>query len=230
MKKSEFTQLTQIIEHIVRKEVRKQLPGIIAETFKSINSNKQIVAENKTTQIVEEVLEDPENESINLKTSLREMFAGTSVMGDPEIQPSQPKKMRQFTKNPILNQILNETTPDLRMREGMVGMAAMAGGYQAALGPMVGDGSVMAEGESSEPSFMRNVPTPTVNPSHIQMTPPVSQQQLMSESHIPMSTIPEGVSVLDVARQVPMAAPVAKALTKNYSAMMKLIDKKAGKI
>jgi hypothetical protein len=227
MKKSELTQLTQIIEHIVRKEIYKQLPVLIAEIFHTPAVNKQIVTENNTSPVSNESTEDPENEHINLKASLKEMFAGTAVMGDPEVQSHQPKKIRQFTKNPILNQILNETTPDLRMREGMVGMAAMAGGYQSALGPMVGDGSVISEG-ATEPAFMRNVPAPPLA-NNISI-PPVSQQQLMSESHIPMATIPEGVSVLDVARRVPLAAPVAKALTKNYSEMMKLVDKKRGKV
>lgn len=225
MKKSELTQLTQVIEHLVRKEVRKQLPTIIAETFQNM-MGKQIVTEQRQqpAQMVEEQ-NVPQDEEINLKASLREMFAGTTVMGDTA--PSgQPRAPRHFTNNPVLNQILNETTPDLRQREGMVGMAAMAGGYQSALGPMAAP--MMPMENTPEPAFMRNVPPPPMG-GHAPMPMQRPSSTIMSESHIPMAEIPQGVSALDVARQVPLAQPVAQALTKNYSQMMKLIDKKRGK-
>ena len=226
MKKSELTQLTQVIEHLVRKEVRKQLPAIIAETFQNM-MGKQVVTEHvQPSQVVEEQQTDPLEEEINLKASLREMFAGTSVMGESAPQ-SRPRAPKQYTKNPILNQILNETTPDLRMREGMTGMAAMAGGYAAALSPMAAP--MMPMEETPDPVFMRNVPPPPMRGGgHAPM--PLPRPPVLSESHVPMSDIPQGVSALDVARQVPLAQPVAHALTKNYSQMMKLIDKKKGKV
>jgi hypothetical protein len=73
--------------------------------------------------------------------------------------------------------------------------------------------------ENEMPSFMDNIPSMNGFRS--------SNEQ--SQAKIPIN-IPDGVSVLDVARQVPLAAPVAQALTKNYSAMLKLIDKKRSKI
>jgi hypothetical protein len=150
------------------------------------------------------------------------MFAGTPVMGGNAPQGT-PRAPKQYTKNPILNQILNETTPDLILREGMTGMAAMAGGYAAALSPMAAP--MMPMEDTPDPAFMRNVPPPPMRVGgHMPMPSP--RPTVMSENHVPMSDIPEGVSALDVARQVPLAQPVAQALTKNYSQMMKLIDKK----
>jgi hypothetical protein len=49
-------------------------------------------------------------------------------------------------------------------------------------------------------------------------------------SHAPLSALPNGVSVLDVARQGAVPTTVTNALTRNYSQMLKLIDKKKGKI
>jgi hypothetical protein len=61
--------------------------------------------------------------------------------------------------------------------------------------------------------------------------PGAGAQPHINESAVPSAAIPEGVSALDVARQVPLAPPVAQALTKNYSHMMKLIDsKRKGKV
>lgn len=224
MKRTELTQLTQIIEHLVRREVRKQLPGIIAETLKKTS--------NKTQQpIVEQaVVENSSPDSDNFKMSMRELFAGVTpvtaraeVNGQPVSQTQQP---RHFTNNPVINQILNETTSDLRQRERMVGGAAMMGGYSpsvalAAGSMMAGAGEMIPESEM--PSFSKNMPTmpQAVNP----------RQTIVNQPRITVEQIPEGVSALDVARQVPLAQPVAQALTKNYSAMMKLIDnKRKGKI
>ena len=234
MKKSELTQLTQIIEHLVAREVRKQLPTIIAETFQNMMGKKVITEARQPVSTPEpELIEEevqPDDET-NMKTSLRELFAGTSVMG-PSPQATQARQPRQFCKDPKLNAILNETTPDLRQREGMVGMAAFQGGYSPsvamAAAAMGGVGMVMEE--TPDPAFMRGVPTmpgaTTVPRASIPMgRPPVLVEGQVS-NHIPLEALPQGVSVLDVARQVPLAAPVTQALTKNYSQMMKLIDSK----
>jgi hypothetical protein len=202
MKKSELTQLTQVIEHLVAREVRKQLPGLIAEIYRN-PANKPIIAEKVVAAdplISEEATPD------DFKASLRELFAGATPT-HPVAAPA-PK---HYTKDPILNQVLNETKGDLRSREGMGGIAAMLAGY--------GNSPVMAE-----------MPTVGDMSSIIGSQEPVVLQEGQESSHAPLSTIPQGISVLDVARQVPMAKPVAQALTKNYSALMKAIDnKKQGK-
>jgi hypothetical protein len=198
MKKSELTQLTQIIEHLVAREVRKQLPTVISEVFQNMMGNKPVITEKKEPEERAPIREQQEPDEF--KASLKELFAGVTPTGvhvpEPNVDKPAPRQARQYTKNPVLNQILNETTGDLRQREGMVGAAAFQGGYS---------------------------PMPT-------MAPPVMMEGQDSvrvgEGASPLSTLPQGVSALDIARQVPLAAPVAQALTKNYSQMMKLIDKK----
>ena len=210
MKKFELTQLTQIIEILVAKEVRKQLPAIISETFQNMKSKKTISETIYNSSDLESITEDLQVEETNFKASLKDLFAGTPVIKTNTDSPRTPK---HFTKNQILNQILNETIPDLRQRDRMVGMAAFQGGYS----PSVSMAAAMM------PQSL-NVP----------MEQPIGKSPMLVEgqtsNHIPMATIPDGVSALDVARQVPLQAPVAKALTRNYSQMMKLIDKKKGKI
>jgi len=214
MKKSELTQLTQIIEHLVAREVRKQLPSIIAETFQNMMGRQVVSEQRNEPEPIQEQLEPQENrieEGPNdFKASLRELFAGTSVMKTPIVE-NQPRPMRQFTKNPVLNQILNETTPDLRQREGMVGMAAFQGGYSPAMamGPGFNSPASSAMPLEDEPAFVKNMPTMTPAGS------PRSRPQVFQEGMIASIAVPEGVP-----------AAVRGALTRNYSQMMKLIDKK----
>lgn len=196
MKKSELTQLTQIIEHLVAREVRKQLPTVISEVFQNMMNNKPIITEQKILPEPAPVPIKEEVEQNDFKASLKELFAGVTPTGvhvqEPTSDQSAPKQLRQYTKNPVLNQILNETTGDLRQREGMVGAAAFQGGYS---------------------------PMPT-------MAPVAEGETVNTGEGASLTSLPQGVSALDVARQVPLAKPVAQALTKNYSQLMKAIDKK----
>jgi len=225
MKKSELTQLTQIIEHLVAREVRKQLPGVIAEIFQN-GTNKPVINEVKAPGTPAPVNEESEPE--DFRASLKELFAGATPTGlhvpEPVVGHPSPavRTTKQYTKNPVLNQILNETTGNLRSRERMVGAAAMAGGYS--MMPAMGPGEMMPE---SDAGFMKGVPVmPGPSGASIPMGTPPPMIEGQESSHVPAGAIPEGISALDVARQVPLAAPVTKALTKNYSALMKAIDNK----
>lgn len=242
MKKSEFTQLTQIIEHLVAKEVRKQLPVVISEVFQNM-MGKQIVSEQqkplapsvpvKKESVKEQIEQD------DMKASLRELFAGVTKTGvtipveqevDAPPAPA-PKQSKQYTKNPIFNKILNETTSDLRAREGLVGMAAFQGGYSPMPGAVAMAASSvspsrsemeMAMGEEA-PSYMKNAPVmpgtgPSVPVASIPMGRPPVLVEGQESSHAPMAAIPEGISALDVARAGMTPAPVAEALT-NYDRM-----------
>jgi hypothetical protein len=238
MKKSELTQLTQIIEHLVAREVRKQLPAIISETFQNMMGKPVITEQRKQVEIpqeqtTEELSQEP-SEHIDFKASLKELFAGTSVMkNEPQYQQQKVQQPpRQFTKNPIFNQILNETTSDLRDRERLVGAAAFQGGYSPSLTMIPGfNPSEATMPMSEEPTFMRNIPTMPGNVmghSPMQATPPPQMVDGQISNHAPLESLPTGVSVLDMKAYAP--ASVAGALTRNYSQMMKLIDKKKGKV
>jgi hypothetical protein len=214
MKKSELTQLTQLIEALVAKEVRKQLPVIIAETFQNM-MGKSVVTEQRQPAPVAPAAE----EELDLKASLREMFAGATPTAPVAARPAAPQP-RHFTKDPILNQILNETTPLRQHERNMGSMPAFLNQYQQAAATAMPSPVEMSAAMAEEaPAFTRGMPSMPIG------TPPVLREGQES-THAPMQAIPEGVSALDVARQVPLAAPVAQALTRNYSQMMKIIDKK----
>lgn len=197
MKKSELTQLTQIIEHLVSKEIRKQLPTVIAEVFQNMMANKTVVSENKELDpSVKENIQEEEEHS-DLKTSLRELFSGVTPVAKP--QAATPKQTRQYTKNPVLNQILNETTADLRSRDRFVGAAAFHGGYSSAETAMPPAGETLPVG-----------------------TPPVLVEGRES-THAPLAAIPQGISALDVAKSGMAPAPVTEALT-NYGRMKAVLE------
>ena len=232
MKKTELETLTKIIEVVVAREVRKQLPAIIGETFKNM-MGKSVVTEQFAHPIREEVEIHSElnRERNNSKVSLKELFSETSAMKSSEqSQRENSKPIRQFTKDPILNQILNETNSDLKQRERLVGAAAFQGGYSPALAMIpefnsaMSAGSMMASDE--EPSFSRNMP---IMPGSIPGIPIHSTRPTITNDKecgvAPLSISPEVTSVLDITNQIPNAA-ISKALTRNYSQMMKLIDNK----
>lgn len=205
MKKSEITQLTQLIEILVTKEVRKQLPSIIAETFQNM-MGKPVVTE-QVQQPIEKPTQPKEDDAeLNLKTSLREMFAGTPrVDSTPQNLPTKP---RQYTKNPIFNQILNETVPLHQHERNMGSRPAFLNQYRPAPNAL------------EEGAQIQSLPVGS---------PPVLQEGQES-NHIPMETLPEGVSVLDVAKAgiLPQGNPVTEALT-NFDRMKKILDQSKGK-
>jgi hypothetical protein len=223
MKKNE---LTHIIREIVAEEVRKELPSAIAEVFQNFTNKKQPVVE----QVTRSVAKPKEVPPTKLKQSLRELFEGTAVISK-EPQNQAPKK---FTKDPILNEILNETRPfSPQERMGSpIGIAAMAAAAQAgARMPGISPAApVMMESGTNEPAFMRNVPSMVPSSTVPVAMPQVSQAQLLREDHVPLADLPSDVSVLDLIGNVSQAAPaVGDALTKNYSGFLKLMDKKRGK-
>jgi len=212
MKKSELTQLTQVIEHLVAKEVRKQLPAIISETLRNMQGKSLVSEQRKPAQpIIEQVDNDVEATPSDFKASLRELFAGTPVI---RRQEPQEKKIIQYAKDPVLNAILNETTSDLRSKEHPLAAAYMGNFDRSATADM---GMV-----EENPAFARNMPT---MPSQLPISRPPVLTEGQESTHAPMEAIPEGVSALDMARFV-SAPAVQNALTKNYSGMMKLINQK----
>jgi hypothetical protein len=205
MKKNE---LINIIRDIVSEEIRRELPNSIAEVFKNILGNT--IQESKTPKsniqppkkskpsLVESLIND-EDDELSMKQSLREMFNGNAEI--PTRQPT--REVKQFAKNPIFNEILNETRPfSQQERTGAYGGVTS----------MVDGGNYSMDSQ--------------IDPGIINR--PVSQNELTRDEHIPLSDLPQNISVMDVAKHAP--APVARALTRDYSQMMKLIDKKKGKI
>lgn len=197
MKKSELTQLTQIIEHLVAREVRKQLPELIAEVFQN-GLNKPILESKKQPKQVAPAPIQEDVQPEEFKSSLKELFSGVTRNEAAIVENTQPvAQPKQYTKNAVLNQILNETRGDLGQRERLVGGAAYAGGYSTM--PLAGV------------------------PDQIPVGRPPTLREGQESNHTPMEAIPQGVSALDVAKAGMVPAPVTEALT-NYGRMKAVLD------
>lgn len=201
------SELTHIIKAIVAEEIKKQLPQALTEVFSSLMGGKTVMVEQKIAPVSvseEEVEEQPE-----ARQSLRELFA--SANPDLPVAPVAPPVKRNFTKNTVLNDILNVTQPFSGLaRQQMGGMSP--GAMMAAMNSGVSMG-----GESH------------IDASTVQMLagrPPVLQEGQESD-HIPLGHIQGQISALDLKQHAPPA--VKAALSRNYAQMMKIIDKKRGK-
>lgn len=231
------SELTHIIRQIVAEEIRKELPNAIAEVFQQAMSQRQPIQERVAPSPPPRPVpvEEPP-----LRQSLRELFAGTNVMPP---KPNGPQAPRKLAKDPLLNDILNQTRPfSPQERMGApVGAAAMMAAAQAGVSlpgaapappmPMGSPMASMAEMMEEEPSFVRNMPSMAPPRPSAMMPPPmapqVSQAALLNDNHIPMADLPEGVSAIDVAQYAPPA--VADALTRDYSSFLKKVGKAADK-
>lgn len=207
MKQTEFTKLTKIIEILVQKEIKKQLPKLISEVFQTI-AEKSIVTEH-TNPIIKnkEELQEINNSNV-LRKSLKDLFSDVTPVTKTSLEEGKNVSFvpKQFTKNPVLNQILNETVPDLRQRERMVGLSALQGGYNS-LGEFTNENMNNTE---EEINLSSNVPNIIQNNNNL------------------TSNISEGISALDVAKTGVTSPSVTRALT-DYGRMKKILDASKGK-
>jgi len=227
MKKSELTQLTQIIEVLVTREIKKQLPKLIGEVFQNM-AGKSMIAEHVKPVRNDCVGKEVEPSVVpkdphEFRASLKELFSGVTPVTRTEledgIQLPPPRAIIQYAKDPVLNKILNETTSDLTAKDRFTGMAAFQGGYNPGMpsvAAMAGIGEMMAESEM--PAFARGQ-APISSTSA-----PVS----IRKNHVPMSAIPEGISALDVARAGMTTPAITEALT-NYDRMKKILESSKGR-
>ena len=158
-------QLAQLVEVIVRKVVREELKPIIAEVK---NASKPIIKETKkkNKRTSNRIQKDPLD--INISDILKEERAST---------PSKPK---EFVKNPILNDMLNETMNDGECR------------------------NIDAQFGSNQAQVWSGRETTTVAPT-------------------------QDIDGRPVDTSNPEVANVMGAITKDYSQLMKAIDKKKGR-
>lgn len=113
MKTSELKEFIRpIIMEEVKKEVQKQLPKLLFEMLAHKN-NKQIVKEVNNG-------DDPVEETIV------ERRPTPALKTNP--QPTQKKVIKKYVKDPLLNQILNETTPGLPQTPYGTSLVDLSGG------------------------------------------------------------------------------------------------------
>lgn len=93
-----------LIQTLVKKELKKELPNLLLKMIKGISSN----AEDSLTPALS-IASEKNDEEIALKENIQKSFNSLSK--------SAPRPKKQFTKNPILNEMLNETAPFSQMEK-----------------------------------------------------------------------------------------------------------------
>jgi hypothetical protein len=93
--------LAQIIKLVVEQEIKKQLPKLVKE---EVEKKMKVLQERKSTPI-----EDVELDPFALAESLLQKERQTQQV--QQTQRVTEVAQKQFTKNPVLNNILNQTKP-----------------------------------------------------------------------------------------------------------------------
>jgi len=104
--------LAQVIKLVVEQEIKKQLPKLVKE---EVEKKLKVLQERKSTPI-KEVEQDP----FTLAESL--------LQQDRQVQQ---REQKQFTKNPTINEILNQTQPfTAEQRNGQMGGGSILDKFQ----------------------------------------------------------------------------------------------------
>jgi len=238
--------LIKIIREIVRQEIKKELPNALAQMFSSIadrnrpdtditNTECHIDNHSKTSEKSSELSEETERAAL-LREQLRDMFndEGGSIknVARPQIPPQYaPMPKKQFTKDPILNDVLNQTRPfnqNERMAMGVGGMspsvmmAADNSGYTSQTNnqiPMTGTGQLMDE---KELGFLSKIPGMPGSDAPF-VTEPLTQHKMQSSISIPDSG---EVSALDLKNNPALPKNIRNILTRDYRSLVRAMDKK----
>ena len=128
-----------------------------------------------------------------------------------------PRKVIQYAKDPVLNQILNETTPDLKQRERYDGFSRLSGWIQ----PRSASRSRLLWGRRND-ARGRDARIRPWYAKYAHSAPAGQPPAPISENHVPLAAIPEGISALDVARAGIVPPAVTEALT-NYDRMKQIL-------
>ena len=116
----DMDKLLEAIQILVKEELKEQLPALIKEGVKA--EMKKILSETK-------VAPKPQSKGISM---------AKAILGDEPIQESvktKPAPTKQYSKNPMINQILNETRGGIPQGDG--GFRTMNFG-QGDMGSIVG--------------------------------------------------------------------------------------------
>jgi len=231
--------LVKVIRAIVKQEIKKELPTALAQVFAqmmgqaqqpqihSINMVRNIAP--STPPVPQPV--DPVDEMASLKSQLQEMFQGGSPVSRAAAPPAAPP-MRQFAKDPVLNEILNQTR-GFNSSERMAGRASgmgggmspavamAAGAYQAPQVATTGVGELM---DGSELGFLNKIPgMPGADAPVITQLP--TSRGMVQEGHAPLEAL-GNVSALDLKNHPALPASIKGILTRDYRSLVRAMDKK----
>ena len=100
----DMDKLLEAIQILIKEELKEQLPALIKEGVKA--EMKKMLSEGKVAQ-------KPQSKGISM---------AKAILGDEPIQesvqPNQTAQVKQYSKNPMINQILNETRGGLPQGDG----------------------------------------------------------------------------------------------------------------
>lgn len=193
-------QLLTLVRQIVREEIQRELPNALAKVFKKLMVGKSNSEENPSPKSVQKEPED------NFSTkSLKEMFESEEPL---EEQIQQRPVIKKFTSNPVLNEVLNQTTP-FSGRDRFA-MSANGGGMAAAM---------MA-------SSQMGIDTSEYNETGIGQMMDESETSVPSAMPIRAETLPENISALDVKNHPGVPKSISKILNRDYRSLVKAMDKK----
>ena len=122
----DMDKLLEAIQILIKEELKEQLPALIKEGVKA--EMKKMLSEGKVAQ-------KPQSKGISM---------AKAILGEESIQESaqtKPAATKQYSKNPMINQILNETRGGIPQGDG--GFRTMNFG-QADMSSIVG-GTALAE-------------------------------------------------------------------------------------
>ena len=236
MKKND---LVKVIREIVKQELKRELPNALAQCFSQLMGQPQqpeIHSINTVRRLPKSippvsVPEDPVDEMTSLKSQLQEMFnGGGTAPVRRTAQQSTQQPVRQFTKDPILNEVLNQTRPfngSERMANrvgGMGGGVAMAAGnYAAPAAAETGVGQLM---DTSELSFLRNIPgMPGADTPFISEIPTGQVRDGQEGGGAPLESLGQ-VSALDLKNHPALPDSIKGILNRDYRSLVRAMDKK----
>lgn len=251
MKKSD---LIKVIREIVKQELKKELPNALAQVFAqmmgqvqrpevhSINTVRylqpaKVVGTSLPHQPSKEEMPNDVPEEVDEMTSLKSQLAEMFNSGSPvkKVQQTAAPKPKQFTKNPILNEVLNQTrgfNSSERMANRVGGMGAgmspavaMAAGAYAA--PSATGAGEMMRGE--ELGFMRNVPGMPGADSPVLTELPAHAAPVMHEGQEGGPAPMEGLAVdsaLDLKNHPALPDSIKGILSRDYRSLVRAMDKK----
>jgi hypothetical protein len=237
--------LVKIIRAIVQQELKRELPKALANVFSNLMGTPPSEVRNMKTATPiykgqslphkpsAEEMPDEIDETIQLKQQLREMFTdGEPVRRTAPLQTVQPPKV--YTKNPIFNEILNQTRPfngQERMAMGVGGsgmspsVMMAAEGFQSSTAAMTGVGELM---DGNELGFLNKVPTM-----------PGAGGPVLTELPMNVNTIREGQvggaapldgvfvdSALDLKNHPALPDSIKGILNRDYRSLVKAMNKK----
>lgn len=235
------TDLIRVIREIVRQEIKKELPVALSQVFTqmmngahegSVSSPTPIRPSKKTLEPAPKEAE--EDDMSSLRSQLQEMFNGEAPVRRPQPRPSQ----KQFTKNPVLNEILNQTRPfnssekmalrtggggGLSMMAPSVALAASQLGTSIETTPGVGE--MMTDNDLG---FMRNVPGMPGSDVPMLTELPTNSMRVsdgQTGGSAPMEVLGEA-SALDVKNHPALPDSIKSILNRDYRALVRAMDKK----